>query len=566
MKNRAGVRVLGAAICAGSVLLAASCATSKGSTLGKVISTQNASAPSQASTRNAPQEPAQNPPGSSQGLQVLTDPTYAEVWIDGDYMGLSPYVMPDISVGWHRIIVKKTGYYDSSSWVEFNGSPLLYQTALTQIVGFLQISATPAGAIMTVDGQLISPGSQQIPVGTHEVVVKAFGFTPSTNSVVITEKAVTALTVALEPAPFDVTGLSIPKPLVNPANPGLVGSIAVSFSVTGPGKGEVHVVDAAGGEVFTHVLPDFTTWDQSFSWDVHTVTGQALGDGVYTMRLIATGAGGNTPVTRETQFTVDSSLKIAPRSIWSGSAGLLYAPVTEVLPQGDFQLAVLAAGIAPPDISSIQAPLMLGVRFGAATAMEIDASAGLIATSSVLPFMASVAARWNLLTPKDGNGPSAAVQVKLSGQLSANLDSVGPLMTDTFANFTGISVELPLAVTEGAFSGLLSFGLAGSLWYPYLFQSDGVTPQFGPVTWLYLRAGVLLDLGAVSAGISVSTRTEQLPGGVAFLGSPIPFETGAEIHWLLPGTSAVLSGILAGEYQNSNNYYFMGGGGLGFLY
>jgi hypothetical protein len=115
-------------------------------------------------------------------------------------------------------------------------------------------------------------------------------------------------------------------------------------------------------------------------------------------------------------------------------------------------------------------------------------------------------------------------------------------------------------------SGLLSFGVAGSLWYPYLFQSDGVTPQFGPVTWLYVRAGVLLDLGSVSAGISASTRTQQLPGGVAFLGSPIPFETGAEIHWLIPGTSLVVSGILAGEYQDSNNYYFMGGGGLGFLY
>src|SRR5271169_643745 len=264
MKKRACVRVLSVVICAGAVLFAASCATSKGTTLGKVISTQNASAPSQASTRNAPQEPAQNPPGSSQGLQVLTDPTYAEVCIDGDYMGLSPYVMTDIAVGWHRILVKKTGYYDSTSWVEFNGSPLLYQTTLTQIIGFLQISATPPDAVVTVDGQLISQGNQQVPVGTHEVVVRAFGFSPSTTSVVISEKAVTALTVSLQPAPFDVTGFSILKPMVNPANPGLVGSIGANFSVTGPGKGEIHVLNAVGGEVFMHVLPDFTAWDQSF--------------------------------------------------------------------------------------------------------------------------------------------------------------------------------------------------------------------------------------------------------------------------------------------------------------
>jgi hypothetical protein len=139
-------------------------------------------------------------------------------------------------------------------------------------------------------------------------------------------------------------------------------------------------------------------------------------------------------------------------------------------------------------------------------------------------------------------------------------------MTDTFANFTGISVELPLQLTVGALSGLLSFGVTGSLWYPYLFKADGVTPVFGPVTWLYLRAGILLDLGSVTAGISASTRTQQLPGGVAFLSRPIPFEAGAELHWLLPGTSIVLSGIFAGEYQDANNYYFMGGAGLGFLY
>ncbi len=93
MTKRAGLQVLGAMVCAASVLLAASCATSKGSTLGKVISTQNSSAPSQTTSRSAPQEPAQNPPGSSKGLQVLTDPSYAEVWIDGDFKGLSPYVM-----------------------------------------------------------------------------------------------------------------------------------------------------------------------------------------------------------------------------------------------------------------------------------------------------------------------------------------------------------------------------------------------------------------------------------------------------------------------------------------
>ncbi len=111
------------------------------------------------------------------------------------------------------------------------------------------------------------------------MIVKSFGYTPYTTSVVIKEKAVTDLSVALQPAPFDVTDFSIPKTAVNPANPGLIGSIEANFSVTGPGKGEIHVSDATGTEVYTRTLPDFTTWDQSFTWDVHTATGLALPDG-----------------------------------------------------------------------------------------------------------------------------------------------------------------------------------------------------------------------------------------------------------------------------------------------
>jgi len=142
------------------------------------------------------------PAGQQQGLQVLTDPSSAEVWIDGDFKGLSPFVMEDISVGWHRIVLKKAGYYETSAWVEFKGDPVLYQTSLAEIIGFLQISATPAEVTVTVDGQEILSGTQQVRAGTHEVTVKSFGYMPYTTSVVIAEKAVTALSVMLQPAPF----------------------------------------------------------------------------------------------------------------------------------------------------------------------------------------------------------------------------------------------------------------------------------------------------------------------------------------------------------------------------
>jgi hypothetical protein len=182
-----------------------------------------------------------------------------------------------------------------------------------------------------------------------------------------------------------------------------------------------------------------------------------------------------------------------------------------------------------------------------------------------VPFTASIAGRWNFVSPQGAFGTGGAVEAKLSLQYNPAPGVENVLMTDTFANFTGISVELPFQVSLGAVNLVLSAGVTGSLWYPYRVDLTKI-PIVGPVAWLYLRAGVMLELGSVMAGISASTRTEPLPGGIAFLSSPIPFQAGAEIHWLIPGTRLTVSGIVAGEYEDAANYYFMGGAGLGFLY
>ena len=553
------------AACAFVALFAASCATSRGSTLGKVLSAQAGS-----STRGNPpsqpsEEPSPSPLVAKRGLEVISSPDNAEVWIDGAFRGLSPYIAENIARGWHRVTIRKDGYYEASGWVDFESDYMLYQATLTEITGFLQISVSPQDSIVTVGGQRVSPGLQQFPVGSYTVVTRSFGYADDRQYITIAEKSVTALEISLSPAEFSVISFSLPRRELNPANPGLLGYLECTFSVTGPGGGELKVYDQGSEEIFSQSLPDFTTWDQSFTWNVRDSSGRMLSDGIYRLAIEVHGRDSENRMQKEAQFRVDSTLKVAPRSVWSGSAGLLYAPVAEVLPDGDFQLAVLGAGIALGDPPVFQAPIQLGARVGIGKKAEIDASVGIIASSAAVPFTASIAGRWNWVSPQGAYGTWSAVEAKLSLQYNPALGVENILMTDTFANFTGISVELPFQVSLGAVNLMLSAGVTGSLWYPY--RTDvSATPIVGPVTWLYLRAGAMLEIGSVMAGISASTRTEPLPGGVAFLSSPIPFQAGAEIHWLMPGTRLTLSGIVAGEYEDAANYYFMGGAGLGFLY
>jgi hypothetical protein len=558
--------VLIPACCVGALFLS-SCASTRGSTLPTVAATENATQSAQHATPKPPQKTSHPASTTKKGLEIVTDPDYVEVWVDGSFKGLTPYTFEDISTGWHSITLKKDGYYESSAWLEFTGNYMLFQSTLVQIKGFLQISVAPAGALILLGGERLSAGLVSLPVGTYALTVRAFGYTDYRASVVISENSVTAVAAVLEEAPFAVTSYSLPKKSVNPENPGVLATLEGSFSVTGPGSGELRVLDADRAVVFSRSLPTFTTWDQSFSWNARDTSGRSLTDGTYTLVLAARAPGSDEWITNETPVRIDRTLKIAPRSLWSGSSGLLYAPVSEVLPPEDFQVNVLGAGIT--DGTYFRAPIELSARIGFAGAMEVDASAGILAVSSAASTATNVllnaAVRWNLVSPRGDFGTGAAVQVKLASQFTPGVGGVTPLMTDTLANFTGVSVEVPLQMNLGSVSLLLSAGATGSYWYPYSLNTDG-SPAAGLVAWMYLRAGVMLDLGSVMAGLSASTKTEQLPGGVALLASPIPFAAGAEIHWLIPGTRLLLSGMVAAEYQNDDNYYVMGGGGLGFLY
>jgi hypothetical protein len=558
-------RHLALALCALAALLSAGCATSRGSTFQRVIATQAGSGPAARPPSSPTEQPVPSPLVAKKGLEIISTPDNAEVWVDGVFRGLSPQIIDNIGAGWHRVTLRRQGYYEASGWVDFQSDYMLYQATLNQIMGFLQLSVSPPDSIVTVGGQKVIDGLQQLPVGTYTLEARSFGYSEQQQPVTISEQATTAVTIELVPAEFAISSLTLPKQRVNPANPGMIGYLDCNFSVTGPGSGELKVFDAGGTEVFSQPLAEFTTWDQAVSWNVRDAGGRELPDGRYTLTVTAHGNDSEKSQSAVDHFQVDGTLKVSMRSLWSGSAGLLYVPTAEVLPEGDFQVAVLGAGLAAGSPALFQAPVQLGARIGLGSSFEIDASAGIIASSVSLPFTASVAGRWNFVSPHGAYGTGAALQAKLSFQYNPDLYSGNILLTDTFANFTGISVEMPFQVSLGVVSLMLSFGVQGSLWYPYRADAFNV-PVLGPVAWLYLRAGAIVDIGSVTAGLSASTRTEPLPGGVAFLGNPVPFQLGAEIHWLLPGSRLFLSAIAAGEYENGANYYFMGGLGLGFLY
>jgi hypothetical protein len=532
-----------------AVGLLASCASTSGSATGPVTVTEG-SAPEQ-------EKPPTQVPTTQLGLEIVSDPDRAEVWVDGNFEGLTPYIVTDITQGWHQLILRKVGYREVSTWIQYTSNYMMYQTSLVRITGFLQIDVSPPNAVVTVGTSVVSPGLQELPVGSYPVSVRAFGYTDFSENVTITEKIVTPFSVTLTPTPFAFGDFSLLRTRVDPDNPGVLGMIEARFTVTGPGTAKIEVYDSQETVVFTKTLPEFETWSQSFTWDVRNDSGRPLGDGSYRIMLSGQGKDGGSSQ-QEAKLTVDRTLKIAPRAVWSGSSGLLYVPVAEVLPPEEFQASALGAAYLQG--ATYQTPLSIGTRVGIGSRLEIDATGAIIPASAAIPFAVGAAIRWGFLAATGEYGIAVAVEAKASFQYDSSPTSGNVLLTDVFTDATGLHLALPVQLVLGPVNILGTIGLTTSLWAPY----GTTTPS--ALAWLYLRGGVLADLGSVTTGVSVALRTQPFSAGFLAAWSGFPLQLGVEAHWLVPQTRILVSGMAAGVFDSAESYAFMAGGGLGFLY
>ncbi len=504
--------------------------------------------------------PPPPPPPPEQGLQVVTDPDRVEVYLNGTFVGTTPLSVTDLAPGPYQVRLSRPGFYDLVAWIDYRGGSMRYQVELTPITGFVLVQVTPSTADISLGSQHVGQGMIELPEGSYTVMVRAFGYQDYRGTLYITGPAVVPLQVSLQPAPFEVQGLAIGRSAINPGDPGVLGDLEAFFSVTAPGTATAMVLDSTGAEVRSETLPTFTTWNQRWRWHPPG----SLADGDYRLRLSAQGAAAGTGIVRDADFRIDRSISASPRATWSGGAGLLYAPGVDTLPPGSWQLSLL---VAPQfDLSSFRAPAAFGLRAGLGAGAELDLVGGAIFESSGVPFFAGAGLRWELVPAAHPFGAGVALDAKLALQ---GLPGSGFLPTDTFANFSGASIGVPVEVTLGPVSLLGEAAIIASPWHVDYLASGPVT-TLDPAAWLYWRAGVMATFGPVVAGLSGSVRSGVLPGGLFAI--DLPVELGAELHYLLPGTHLVLSLMATGEAgvpggpPGVPNFYFSGGAGLGVIY
>lgn len=505
-----------------------------------------------------PNEDGEDPPVEEEisGIEVSTSPSGADVYLNSGYVGTSPLLI-EVETGSYSIRVEKDGYYGDSAWISYDSPDYVtISFNLIEITGYLYTRVTPSDAEIMLDGSPKSSGVSEIPIGWHTVRIRSFGYENREMKVYIEENKTTEIEIELEKAEFKVTELSFSRKTLNPRNPGLFGTTELSFEVTTFGDGEVFIYDADSQLVWHSEFPPFTSWRQSVVWNGRDERNILIPDGIYKAEVAAAGRDSGVEVRRTEYIQIDSTAVISYRSAFSGMSGLLFAPSPEVLPKNSFQLSALVVGFYDPTIPAGRFPAQVWARFNVLPRGEMVAQGTLILSSTnAVPYSASLGFKYQLVNRSDNKNVNVSLHAK--GTYAGNTTA------DTQTNFTGLSAGASLMLSAGPLGLILSPEIIASLYKP---TYTGIVSDKAFYIWGYAKSGLLFDFGSLSVGLSAAFRTRQLTESFTIQNPfEFPASAGIEVHWILPGTQFVITGALAGEYTSVDNYYFMGGAGVGLI-
>jgi hypothetical protein len=473
----------------------------------------------------------------------------AEVYVDRSYRGRVPYT-GKTEPGSHYIEVSAPGYYPLGIWILLEEKTLYtIDFSLTRITGFLDLHVEPADASVSIDGLSYSSGVSELPVGSHRILVRRFGYAEESLDELVVEKATRFVSVTLEKAAFAVEGLGFSRKVFNPRNSGAPGSTSLEFRAATYGSAHADIFGPDGSLVASLDYPNMTSWSQSKAWNGRDASGQSLPDGLYRAELKAVPALGvpiqaegelpggqkiaaDGSITAQASVEIDSTLVI--RAIGSASAlpGLLYMPDPAPEPAG----TVVAEGFwfAPlSDPASSAFGLSAAIALGGKATLAIHASAetgdgsfssGDLAGSVLIGFLGDKTTALSgafFLRGSYSPGSSASMPGSRSGveaalPFSANLIDLGGL-------------DLRFALAPGAFldlSGEPAFSALGraALWLEGSSFRVGLSGElpfdalsgFEPLWPARLAAEGRLMLGA-SPFVAAAYATSDIgPTGASF--------------------------------------------------
>lgn len=145
-------------------------------------------------------------------LDLDSNPTGADIWLDNLYYGATPQIIGGLSAGTHTLILRKAGYYDYTEPFTIVGGQTSTKnpgmTPYTKSSGYgdIQVQSFPVGAAVYVSnnykGTTIASAAlyiTQLSPGSYPVRITLAGYQPYTATAVVTAGGVYDIRATLVP-------------------------------------------------------------------------------------------------------------------------------------------------------------------------------------------------------------------------------------------------------------------------------------------------------------------------------------------------------------------------------
>jgi hypothetical protein len=143
-------------------------------------------------------------------LNVVTSPKGADIYVDGNYIAESPYIVTSLAPGSHILRLHKAGYDEYLSAVIINAglqTPISFAfTSQHTSVGSIEVASTPAGSSLYLDGNFMGQTPYggyfdltSVLQGTHTILIRHTDFQDYTQAVYVKGGEVVTVNAQLTP-------------------------------------------------------------------------------------------------------------------------------------------------------------------------------------------------------------------------------------------------------------------------------------------------------------------------------------------------------------------------------
>jgi len=486
------------------------------------------------------------------GLEIYTNPSGVNVYIDGVDRGYTPIVINNPTPGIHTIRLVQDGYIERSFDVNlFTTSRLIVSIKMQVIRRPVTVSIyreqnspeqlplnpqiyadVPEGNTTPVIPTNNNKIQLRLPIGYNTIKIRAFGWEDLNKNIYVDEYITNVVDIYMKPAVFRVENVYQSRKRFNPMNPGSLGITEYSFEVSAPGSGTFMILDANESVVFEKKFEHFDTWVQSLTWDGRDSQGVPYPEGVY-MAVIEASAPpylikeGEKPFFMAMKLEINYSTVIFPLSVESGIAGLTFTPLPHVLPGGSYQInANLLFGsfhvpsASQEDERKFLFPFNISMRISPFNRFELTTVFNITPRlEDVIGLGISGSVKYNFL---DGNG-----SVPLAFSLGASYAG------------TNSNGEYPLSPGRGV-----------GFYAPLSLELTNLSIAFCPIIFWHGPEGLIPQL-LLSTGILY--RGSWLTGGISAR-YEFDFEGNAK--------SRLLAGVEVNLFPPPSNFFFSFRGGI----